>query len=163
MFGNVHTQNIVWTLYCNFTSNKSIVDFLDIFRCRFVTRRRWIRLKHAILESEAGASTVPWGCFRAPPSCWPAQLGNTSPRQVLAPASVCGTACFSRFQRLRVTILHRKISNKSTIDLLEVKLQCKVQNIFGVRKFSSTFSLFWVILKNFGNFRPSKTFWTLAL
>ena len=35
MFGNVHTQNIVWTLYCNFTSNKSIVDFLVIFRCRF--------------------------------------------------------------------------------------------------------------------------------
>ena len=44
-------QKIFWILCCNFTSNKSIFDFLDIFRCRFVTRRRWNRLKRAPLQS----------------------------------------------------------------------------------------------------------------
>ena len=38
---------------------------------------------------------------------------------------------FNRFQRLRVTNLHRKIFKKSKIGLLEVKLEHKVQNILG--------------------------------
>ena len=46
-------EKIFCISYCNFTSNKSIVDFLDIFRCRFFPRRRWIRLKHANLQREA--------------------------------------------------------------------------------------------------------------
>ena len=68
-------EKIFCISYCNFTSNKSIVDFLDIFRCRFVARRRSNRLKHANLQAEAGASTAP----RPPPqplfteaqlACW---------------------------------------------------------------------------------------------
>ena len=46
-------EKIFCISYCNFTSNKSIVDFLDIFRCRFFPRRRWIRLEHANLQREA--------------------------------------------------------------------------------------------------------------
>ena len=48
----VVAEKIFCISYCNFTSNKSIVDFLGIFRCRFVTRRRWIRLERANLHWE---------------------------------------------------------------------------------------------------------------
>ena len=63
-------------------------------------------------------------------------------------ASDCRSARCSRFQRLRVTNLHRKISKKSKIGLLEVKLQHKVQNIFwGTKNF-----------ENFQNFRKNRNF-----
>ena len=70
-------EKYFWTLYRNFTSNKSNVDLLDIFRCRFLTRRRCNRLKHANLQSDAGASTAPRPCrsvlgsFRWPPQVSP--------------------------------------------------------------------------------------------
>ena len=46
-------QKIFCILCCNFPSNKPILDFLDIFLCRFVTRRRLNRLKDTNLQSEA--------------------------------------------------------------------------------------------------------------
>ena len=56
-------------------------------------------------------------------------------------ASLCRFACSSRIQRLRGKNLHRKISKKSTIDLLEVKLQYEMQNIFWATKFSENFRI----------------------
>ena len=50
---NFRRRKIFCISYCNFTSNKSIVDFLDIFRCRFFPRRRWSRLEQANLQREA--------------------------------------------------------------------------------------------------------------
>ena len=60
-------------------------------------------------------------------------------------ASLCRFACSSRLQRLRGKNLHRKISKKSTIDLLEVKLQYEMQNIFSATKIFENFPKF---LKN---------------
>ena len=84
-----------------------------------------------------------WGGAAQPPSSSEHSRGT-----VLAPASVCGFACFSRFQRLRVTNLLRKISKKSTIDLLEVKLQYEMQNIFSATKIFENFPKFSKFLKN---------------
>ena len=73
IFEKFRPQKIFWTLCCNFTSNKQILDFLDIFRCRFVTRRRWNRLKRANLQSEAAHkkknSGVIFSGFRIRNSC----------------------------------------------------------------------------------------------
>ena len=66
-------------------------------------------------------------------------------------ASDCRFARFSRFQRLRVTNLHRKISKKSKICLLEVKLQHKVQNIFWGRNFSKILKILKILKNSFEN------------
>ena len=100
-------------------------------------------------------------CVSAPPAGQLRRGWGGGRGAVLAPASDCRFACCSRFQRLRVTNLQRKISKKSTFDLLEVKLRYKVQKGFRRRK-QRKFSKFGENdLKKIENYRPRKRFWTL--
>ena len=46
-------RKIFQILCCNITSNKPFQDFLDSKLCRIFPRRRWNRLEHASLQTEA--------------------------------------------------------------------------------------------------------------